>query len=89
MTDEEKEASLKKLSIVELKLRLSLATKIIREAQRDGDGRWENVVPQQRRLNKVLVRKLKERRLAKGKPEPPPIVVGVKAAKMVARRPFM
>jgi hypothetical protein len=73
-------------SIVDLRARLVVLTQIIREAQRDGDERWRDVVPQQRRVNAALVAKLKQRRIDRDEPEPTPVVVGMKPAKIAAVR---
>jgi hypothetical protein len=76
--------SLNYLSINELRFRLGIVSKVIREAQRDGDSRWENVVPQQRKINAVLVRKIKRQHRANGT-EPEPVRVGMQPARVVAK----
>lgn len=86
MTPEEMEESLEKLSITELRIRLDLATKIIKEAQAKQDERWRKVVPQQRAINKVLVKKIKDRRNAVGDPDPEPVKIGMKPVILTAKR---
>ncbi len=78
--------ALAKRSIVDLRARLAIVTRVIREAQADGDERWRNVVPQQRRINAVLTAKLKERRQEHGETEPPSITVGMKPGRLKATR---
>lgn len=72
-------------SIADLKVRLMLLNKIIREAQAKGDPRWEEPARQQRVVNKVLVKKIKEARRLAGQPEPEPVRVGMKSARMKGR----
>lgn len=86
MTEEEKKENLRKLSLGEIRVRLAVVTKVIREAQSEKDPRWKNVVPQQRRLNQVLVEKIREARQIKGEPEPEPVTVGVKVLRMTTKR---
>jgi len=73
------------LSIGDIRLRLGMANKIIKEAQTKGDDRWKKVVPQVRRLNEALVKKLKEERKKRGEAEPEPVTVGMKALDLTGR----
>ena len=73
-------------SIVDLRLRMAVLTKIIKEAQADGDERWTEAARQQRNVNEALVRKIKEVRHAKGEPEPEPVVVSMNPARLVAKK---
>ena len=82
---EETTENLDHLTIGDLKLRLGLANKIIKEAQAEGDKRWEKVVPQVRRLNAALAKKLKEQRKERGELEPEPVTVGMKALDLTGR----
>lgn len=79
-------ATLDSLSIPDLRVRLALLTQIIKEAQADGDPRWEEAARQQRVVNEVLVRKIKEARRQAGEPEPKPVMVGMQAARMKLRQ---
>lgn len=72
-------------SIADLKVRLMVLSKIIREAQASGDDRWKEAARQQRIVNKVLVRKIKEARHQAGQAEPEPVRVGMQAALMKGR----
>ena len=63
------------LSMMNLKMRLAVVTRVIKDAQACGDPRWENVVPQQRRLNAALVKKIKEARRGRGEPDVAPVIV--------------
>lgn len=69
-------------TLVELKLKAQLLRMIIKEAQRDGDQRWENLIPQQERINAMLVAAIREDRQRRGIPEPTPIVIGLKPIDM-------
>lgn len=73
-------------SITDLKVRLGLLTKIIREAQKAGDPRWKEAVRQQRVVNEVLVRKLKEVRHQAGESEPEPVIVRMQPARLKIKR---
>ena len=79
------DATLESKSIADLKMRLGLLNKIIREAQADGDPRWEEPARQQRAVNKALVKKIKEARRQAGEPEPEPVRVGMQSARMKGR----
>ena len=78
-------ATLDSKSISELKIRLGLLNKIIREAQKVGDDRWKEPARQQRAVNEVLIRKIKEARHQAGEPEPEPIRVGMQSARLKGR----
>lgn len=73
-------------SITELKFRLGLLSKIIREAQKVGDDRWEEPARQQRVVNEALVKKIKDARCQAGELEPEPVKVGMQAARLKAKR---
>jgi len=73
--------------ITDLKIRLALLDKVIREAQAARDPRWEEAARQQRVINKVLVKKIKEARRQAGIPEPEPVNIGMRAAKIRGRAP--
>jgi hypothetical protein len=77
--------ALSELAVHDLRLRLAIVTQVIREAQVNGDPRWENVVPQQRRINTALVRRLQRQRRDEGVPEPEPVRVAMQPARMVAK----
>jgi len=68
------------LSTLELKMRLALVTSVLREAQQNGDERWRRLIPQQRKLNTALVKRLKEER-----GERAPVVVGLKPVVLSAQ----
>ena len=72
-------------SVSDLRTRLALVTRVIREAQADGDERWRNVVPQQRRINAALVAKIRTTRLGRGEPDAEPVVVGMKPLALATR----
>lgn len=74
-------------SVVDLRVRLALVTRVIKEAQADGDKRWKNVVPQQRRINAALVAKIKTARRGRGEPDIEPTVVGMKPLALATRAP--
>lgn len=71
---------------VDLKMKLGLLNKVIKEAQAKGDVRWKNVVPQARRIKEELDRRRKEDRHQRGEAEPEPVRVGMRAARLKARR---
>lgn len=73
-------------SITNLKVRLMLLTQIIREAQKAGDPRWKEAARQQRVVNEVLARKLKEARHQAGEPEQKPIIVKMQPARLKIKR---
>ena len=73
-------------SITELKMRLGLLSKIIREAQKAGDERWIEPARQQRVVNEILVRKIREARRQAGELEPEPVRVGMQSARLKAKR---
>ena len=75
----------KDMSIHELKARLGIISMVIKEAREDGDPRWKNIVPQQCRLNALLVAKIKARRIRLGHPEPLPVKVGMRVACLYGR----
>lgn len=79
------EATLDLNSVADLKMRLGLLNRIIREAQAKGDPRWKEAARQQRVVNKALVRKIKENRRRNGEPEPSAVRVGMKSARMKGR----
>lgn len=85
-TEIEDKSTLESKSIADLKFRLAALTKIIKEAQADGDDRWEEAARQQRVVNEVLVRKIKEDRKRAGEAEPEPVKVGLRAARMKVRQ---
>lgn len=72
-------------SITELKIRLGLLNKIIREAQAAGDERWKEPARQQRLVNEALVKKIKDTRRQAGELEPEPVKVGMRPARMKGR----
>lgn len=78
-------ATLDSKSIADLKARLMVLNKIIKEAQRAGDPRWKEAARQQRVINEVLVRKIKEARRQAGEPEPEPVRVGMQPARLKGR----
>ena len=82
----DKKKSLDDLSIAELKIRLAVVTKVIRGAQAEGNGRWENVIAQQRRLNEALVKKIKALRRKRGEPEPNSVTIGIKPVRVASKR---
>ena len=73
-------------SIADLRMRLMLLDKVIREAQAAGDSRWKEAARQQRTINEVLVGKIKEARRRAGIPEPEPINIGMQSARLKAKR---
>lgn len=79
------EATLDSKSVADLKMRLGLLNKIIREAQAKGDTRWKEAARQQRVVNKALVKKIKQGRRECGESEPEPVRVGMKSARMKGR----
>ena len=82
-----KRDALDELSELELRTRLVVVTKVIREAQADGDDRWRNVIPQQRRLNRALVAKIREVRRRRGEPDRAPVVVRMRPLSLATRAP--
>lgn len=72
-------------SVADLKMRLGLLNKIIREAQAKKDPRWREAARQQRVVNKALVKKIKEARHQRGEPEPEPVRIGMKSVRMRGR----
>ena len=77
--------TLESKSISDLKVRLMILTKIIREAQEAGDARWKEAARQQRVVNEVLVRKIKESRRLAGEPEPESVRVRMRSVRMKGR----
>ena len=73
-------------SIADLRMRLMLLDKVIREAQAAGDPRWKEAARQQRAINGVLVRKIKDARRKAGQPEPEPVNIGMQSARLKAKR---
>jgi hypothetical protein len=73
-------------SILDLRVRHALLTQIIREAQKAGDPRWKEAARQQRGVNEVLVRKLKEVRHQAGEPEPEPIKIRMQPARLKVKQ---
>jgi len=78
-------STLESKSITDLRVRLGLLTKIIHDAQKEGDERWKKLVSQQRTINEVLVKKIKEARQRAGELEPESVRVGMKSARMKGR----
>ena len=78
-------ATLDSNSVADLKIRLGLLNKIIREAQAKKDPRWKEAARQQRVVNETLVKKIKEARHQRGEPEPEPVRIGMKSARMRGR----
>lgn len=74
-----------KRSLVDLQARFAIITQVIREAQADGDERWKILVPQQRKLNGIIIKKLQKRREQRGIPEPSPVIIGVQPACLASR----
>lgn len=76
-------------SIEELRTRVAVGSQLIQMLRADGDVGAQKAIgilqEQQRQVNEVLVRKIKEAREARGEPEPEPVVVGMKAVKLTAR----
>lgn len=77
--------ALKEKSIGDLKVRLAVLSQVIKEAQRDGDKRWEKLISQQRRINEVLVAKIKLAREQHGIKQPESISIGMKPATLSAK----
>ncbi len=73
------------MPIGELRMRLSIVTKVLIEARDKRDKRWKNLIPQQRRLNDALVKKIKEERRAHGKAEIEPTVINMQSVKLTTR----
>jgi len=69
-------------TIEELRVRVMVASRLIKMLQQDDDPRAEGAIEvlreQQRKINEVLVRKIRE--------EPEAVVVGLKAVELRARR---
>jgi hypothetical protein len=86
LVDNNGNGSLDDLPLSQLTFRAKVLSDIIRQAQRDGDKRWKDLVPQQRRLNEAIARKESEERAARGEPEPEPVHVSLGTAKVTARR---
>lgn len=86
LTEEEMKENLRKLSLGNLQFRLSVISETIKEAQTKGDDRWENLLPQQRRLNEIIIEKKREIRKAQGIEEPEPVVVGMQPLRLTAKR---
>jgi hypothetical protein len=85
MSDEKPQGSLDSLPISQLRARLMVLTKVIKQAQSEKDPRWEEAARQQRAVNVVLVKKIKEARARAGRAEPRPITIGMQAACMKSR----
>lgn len=77
--------TLESKSIADLKMRLGLLNRIIREAQAKGDPRWKEAARQQRVVNGALVKKIKQERRERDEPEPEPVRVGMQSARMKGR----
>lgn len=77
----EDQGSLDHLSTVEIRLRLNLVTSVLLEARAKGDVRWKNLIPQQRKLNAVLVARIKIERGT----EIAPTVVNMQSACLIAK----
>lgn len=69
----------------EIQMRLNIVTSVLLEAQRNGDARWKNLIPQQRKLNGALVARKKRARVMRGEPEITPTVVGMQPVKLTAK----
>lgn len=80
------ESALDTLSISDLEMRRELFDQVIHEAVEKGDPRYRDLQVQQRLVNKVLVRKIKEQRGSNGKTEPKPQAIGMRAAALGVRR---
>ena len=84
---EDKKTMLETKSISDLRFRLAVLNTIIREAQKAGDERWKEAARQQRVINEVLVRKVKEARQQAGEPEPEPVRIGMKPVYLRSQAP--
>jgi len=73
-------------TIPQLRAKLMILARIIKEARADGDVRWKVAADQQRRINVIFVEKIRAARKAAGIPEPPAVVVGLKPVRMNVRR---
>jgi len=82
-----KAIKLKDRSIADLRVRLMVLIKIIREAQKAGDERWKEPARQQRIINKVLVTKIKEARQQAGESEPKHVKIGMQPLHLFSRAP--
>jgi len=85
--------TLEEQNIPELLSRVRLGSALIKLLHMDSDPRAPRAIrvlqEQQRELNEVLVERIRQRRKERGIPEPPAVVVGLKAAPLVARQPNM
>lgn len=69
-----------------LKFKWALLQKVIRDAQAEGDPRWQgHPVAQQRAIGKRLAEAKAELRKLRGEPEPEDVVVKVKTLDMESR----
>ena len=76
-------------SIAELKAKVQLASMLIQMLRQDDDPRAgeaiEELQRQQRAINVILVQKIKDERAARGEPEPPSIMIGMKTLHIKGR----
>ena len=76
-------------SIAELKAKVQLASMLIQMLRQDNDPQAGKAIKelqrQQRIINAVLVQKIKDKRAARGEPEPPPVVIGMKTLHIKGR----
>ena len=77
--------TLNERSIADLRIRLMLLDKVIREAQAAKDPRWKEAARQQRAINEVLVRKIKDARREAGQPEPEPVRIGMQPLRLTGK----
>lgn len=75
------------LTTVELKLRLGIVTSVLLEARANKDERYKRLIPQQRKLNDVLVARSTHDRAARGEPVIEPVVIQCKPLKLTSRMP--
>jgi hypothetical protein len=68
-------------------MRLGILKKVIREAQAEGDSRWETLLDDEATLRRALLVKVRAERRARGEPEPEPVVVRLDALRLDAVRP--
>lgn len=69
------------MSAGQIRIRLALVQRVMQEAKEKGDERWKNLVAQEQELTAALEKSDREA----GKPAP--TVIGMKPAKLDARRP--
>jgi hypothetical protein len=76
--------TLRDCSLTDLENRKGLLDRIIRDAQREGVD-WSEAARQQRIINEAIAEKTREERRARGEADPPPVMVGVRAARAGVR----